>query len=606
MMRILRSPRGLLLVLLMLLFVSDLSLGATAVKKVAAGIRHFQAGRFDEADRAFVEAEVSDPENATIWFDRACALAAAGDAEKARKFFQQAALSRDTPLEIRCHYNLGCLAAGQAQALLGEDPESAEQAVREQSITQLLQAVGHYRDCLRLDTGHRDARHNLELIRLYIKHVQSIWETRDREKSRQEKNLLQFLAELEQRQTALWTTTRGLVSEDDSPRRRQHVKNAATEQRKLREEIDPLQEKVAKFFESPKEAAPTAPNQPAQAPATADPRTQAMQLLQQLASESNRIMNRAALGLESNDFQSAQQHQREVLDRFNQMFMVAAPFSTLLQRATRQQQQLVDVSTAVAGPAPAGAAAATSSQDSGAEDSGDGDSETEDAEPPAMAGSAQRDDVALAQQQSRVAEWSRMLTLKAQAEIKQVGANKSADASAPVIGPVDPAAPAGSGAEPPAEAAAQAAQQRAAMQAALQKAVSLGPDVERHAQAATTQLEKTNLTGALPEQRQALELLKEIAESLAQPPDENSQQQQDPQQGEQDQQGQSKQGEQNQQQGSSPPQDTSQPSQDPARSPQERALSTLRRARERERQHRDLRKQLQRAAARRVPVDRDW
>ena len=601
MIQILRSPRGLLLVLLMSLFASDLSLGATAVKKVASGIRHFQAGRFDEADRAFVEAEVSDPENATIWFDRACALAAAGDVEKARNFFQQAALSRDTPLEIRCHYNLGCLAAGQAQALLGEDPESAEQAVREQSITQLLQAVGHYRDCLRLDTGHRDARHNLELIRLYIKHVQSIWETRDREKSRQEKNLLQFLAELEQRQTALWTTTRGLASEDDSPRRRQHGKNAATEQRKLREEIEPLQEKVAKFFESPKEAAPTAPNQPAQDPATADPRTQAMQLLQQLASESNRIMNRAALGLESNDFQPAQQHQREVLDRFNQMFMVAAPFSTLLQRATRQQQQLVDVSTALVGPVPAGAAAATSSQDSGAEDSG-----AEDAEAPAIAGSAQRDDVALAQQQSRVAEWSRMLTLKAQAEIKQVGANKSADESAPVIGPVDPAAPAGSGAEPPAEAAAQAAQQRAAMQAALQKAVSLGPDVERHAQAATTQLETTNLAGALPEQRQALELLKEIAESLAQPPDENSQQQQDPQQGEQDQQGQSKQGEQNPQQGRSPPQDTSQPSQDPARSPQERALSTLRRARERERQHRDLRKQLQRAAARRVPVDRDW
>ena len=450
MIQILRSPRGLLLVLLMSLFASDLSLGATAVKKVASGIRHFQAGRFDEADRAFVEAEVSDPENATIWFDRACALAAAGDVEKARNFFQQAALSRDTPLEIRCHYNLGCLAAGQAQALLGEDPESAEQAVREQSITQLLQAVGHYRDCLRLETGHRDARHNLELIRLYIKHVQSIWETRDREKSRQEKNLLQFLAELEQRQTALWTTTRGLASEDDSPRRRQHGKNAATEQRKLREEIEPLQEKVAKFFESPKEAAPTAPNQPAQDPATADPRTQAMQLLQQLASESNRIMNRAALGLESNDFQPAQQHQREVLDRFNQMFMVAAPFSTLLQRATRQQQQLVDVSTALVGPVPAGAAAATSSQDSGAED----------AEAPAIAGSAQRDDVALAQQQSRVGEWSRMLTLKAQAEIKQVGANKPADESAPAIGPVDPAAPTGSGVEPPAAAAAQAARGR--------------------------------------------------------------------------------------------------------------------------------------------------
>ncbi|MEE3370765.1 MAG: hypothetical protein VX346_15605 [Planctomycetota bacterium] len=593
-----RCPGGLLLVLLISLLASDLSVGATAVKKVADGIRHFQAGRFDEADRAFVEAEVSDPENATIWFDRACALAAAGEVEKARKFFQQAALSRDTPLEIRCHYNLGCLAARQAQTLLGEDPGSAEQAVREQSLSQLLQAVGHYRDCLRLDTDHSDARHNLELIRLYIKHIQSIWESRDREKSRQEKNLLQFLAELEQRQTVLWTTTRGLASEEDSPRRRQNVKHTATEQRKLREEIEPLQEKVEAFFQSPKPAGPTGTNPPAQDPA-ADPRAQAMQLLQQLANESNQAMNRAALGLESNDFQAAQQQQREVLDRLNQMFMVSAPFGNLLQRATQQQQQLVDVSTALVEPAPTDAATVAAAQDSGTGDSGTGDSGTGDVQTSATAGAAQRDYVALAQQQTRVAEWSRMLTLKAEAEIKQTAANESESESAPVIGPIDPSVPSGSGAEPSAEAAAQAEQQRAAMKEALEKAVSLGPDVERHAQAASSQLEKTDAVSALPEQRQALELLKEIAKSLAQPPDEKSQQQQDPEQGEQEQQQDPQQGEQNQQQ-------PSPSSQDPTRSPREQALSTLRRARERERQHRDLRKQLQRAAARRVPVDRDW
>ena len=598
MIRIARRSAGPLLVLLVSLLASDSSLGAIAVKKVAAGIRHFQAGRFDEADRAFVEAEVSDPENATIWFDRACALAAAGEVEKARKYFQQAALSRDTPLEIRCHYNLGCLAAGQAQALLGEDPGAAEQAVREQSISQLLQAVGHYRDCLRLDADHADARHNLELIRLYIKHVQSIWEARDREQSRQEKNLLQFLAELEQRQTALWAMTRGLASEEDSPRRRQQVKASATAQRKLREEVEPLQEKVAEFFQSPQEAAPAGPNPPAQDPA-ADPRAQAIQLLQQLASESNQIMNRAALGLESNDFEAAQQQQREVLDRFNQMFMVAAPFGNLLQRATQQQQQLVDVSTAVVEPSPTAAATDAASSDSETGNSETGGTETGGTQTSATAGAAQRDDVALAQQQSRVAEWSRMLTLKAEAEIKQTAANETAHESAPLIGPVDPSAPAGSGAEPSAGAAAQAAEQRAALQEALQKAVSLGPDVERHAQAAASQLEKTHVADALPDQRQALELLKEIGKSLEQPPDENSQQQQNPEEGEQEQQQDSQQGEQNQQQDSSSPQD-------PTKSPQEKALSTLRRARERERQHRDLRKQLQRAAAGRVPVDRDW
>ena len=585
MIRVSRCLLDLSPVLVLLLSASGFSAEPTAVKKVAAGIRHFQAGRFDEADQAFVEAEVSDPENATIWFDRACALAAAGDREEARKFFQQAALSRDTPLEIRCHYNLGCLAAGQAQSLLGEDPGAAEQAAREQSLSLLIQAVGHYRDCLRLAADHRDARHNLELIRLYIKHIQAIWEARDREKSRQEKNLLQFLAELEQRQTSLWNGTRALVSQEDSPRRRQTVRTSAAGQRRLREETEPLKEKVEQFFQPPDGTAPAGTKRPLQGQDTPAPQTQAKQLLQQLATEANQMMNRAALGLESGDFPVAQQHQREVLDRFNQMFMVAAPFGNLLQRATQQQQQLVDASVAMTG------------QVRSEQETAGTDSLSESSAAPGLPGAAASDYVGLAHQQSRVAEWSRMLTLKAQTELQQADTSGADTASPAVIGPVAPAAP-GAGADPPADAAAHAAQQRAARQEALQKAVSLGPDVERHAQAATSQLEDQAAAEALPDQRQALELLKEIAKSLAQPQDQDSQQQ-DPEEGEQDPQQDSGNGKQDQQQRNSP-------SQDPAKSPQEKALSTLRRARERERQHRDLRKQLRRASARRVPVDRDW
>ena len=155
------------------------SLGAnpasTAVEKVREGIRYFVSGEFESADKSFTEADEAEPDNATIAFDRACALAASGDVEKveeARSFFRDAALARDIKLAGRAHYNLGTLSAEQGRATLGENPIEVATEKREEGVSQLLAAVGHYRDCLKIDKGHQDARHNLELIRLFIKHIQ--------------------------------------------------------------------------------------------------------------------------------------------------------------------------------------------------------------------------------------------------------------------------------------------------------------------------------------------------------------------------------------------------------------------------------------------------
>ena len=131
------------------------SLGAnpasTAVEKVREGIRYFVSGEFESADKSFTEADEAEPDNATIAFDRACALAASGDVEKAeeaRSFFRDAALARDIKLAGRAHYNLGTLSAEQGRATLGENPIEVATEKREEGVSQLLAAVGHYRDCL--------------------------------------------------------------------------------------------------------------------------------------------------------------------------------------------------------------------------------------------------------------------------------------------------------------------------------------------------------------------------------------------------------------------------------------------------------------------------
>ena len=110
------------LVIVCCLFAVGIGPSSTAVQKVRDGIGHFGSGDYEAAAQAFSEADVAEPENETIQFDRACVLAATGDTDKAQELFRQTSLSQDGSLAAQSHYNLGCLAAATARAILGDDP----------------------------------------------------------------------------------------------------------------------------------------------------------------------------------------------------------------------------------------------------------------------------------------------------------------------------------------------------------------------------------------------------------------------------------------------------------------------------------------------------
>jgi len=603
-----------LICVLTLTVAGELALASTAVDKVREGVRSFADGDFEAAGKAFSEADVVRPENATIVFDRACALAATGDAEKARELFQQAALVRNIDLAARSHYNLGSLSAEQGRATLGDDPVAADPTQREQGLSQLLSAAGHYRDCLRLDADHSDARHNLELIRLFVKHIEAQWEQHDREKARQEMGLLELLSVIEERQRALRSTVRMLMDETDSPQRRQVALETAHQQEELREELAPLKEKIAEQFAAAQQAPPGGgfSNQhPSQDPSAGRQMEQAQKLLTQLADEVGSRMIDAASTVAAGDFPSAAEKQRGVLDPLNQIFMAVAPFTTVLRRATSQQEQLTATSKAVIGvDSPAGASAPHDDGEAG----GEGQPENASADDVTAEVTAEVDAPELEWEQTTIAEWSRMLSLKARSELPRVEAQLQAaqqaeadPAQAPDPGQAtkddDPGHPHG--------ASADSSAQLEGLQQSLQKAIELAPKVEQHSTDAATHLGKSDLAGALPDQQQAQQLLHEIAEPLQQenqqPPDEQNDKQQgqdqnqNPQQ--QDQQQDQKQDQKQDQEQQQPEQQTEQQS---AQSPQQRAMSVVRRARQRERQHRDLQMQLQKMVGGRAPVDRDW
>ncbi len=597
------------LIAVLCLFAVGIGPSSSAIRKVREGIGHFRSGDYEASAQAFSEADVAEPENETIQFDRACALAASGDAEKAQELFRQTSLSQDALLAAQSHYNLGCLAASTARAILGDDPAATAPQQRPEAISQLMAAVGHYRDCLRIDQDHEDGRYNLELIRLFLKHIQALWEQQDREKSREEMGLLEFLAMIEQRQTEIRTITGALGGEPDSPQRRQAAQETADSQRELYQEIEPLQDKIHEQFQQAAQSQPPGagsdPNQTS-APSQAE---QAEQLLSQLANEAGKLMLQAAAAIDESTFESARITQKDSLDRLNQIFMAAAPFANVLQRATDRQRDLVATSEQILGDtrgdeteeSTANSVANTpddASSDPAASASGQSNSATPDADFPEVGW-----------QQSRVTDWSRMLSLKAEAELPSLEAQQQALAQADESAETTPQP------DPDADQTEQQssqpdpAQQLEALKQSMQKAIELGPQVEEHSSSAVQHIQDESIQDASPDQQAALRLLEEIAEPLSQQDqdqqqqgdDQNEQQQQDQQQQDQQQQDQQQQDQQQQEQ-----QQQQQEEQQNERSPQERAMSALRRARERERQHRDLQKQMQQIIGGRIPVDRDW
>lgn len=526
-----------------------------ARQQVKSGLERFQAGDLEGAEKAFADADVALPEDSRVAFDRACVLAAKGDADKALELFRKAALSRDPAVVASAHYNLGGVMVGKAKAAFGAEPEAAQPEARQAGLQALVAAIGHYRDCLKIDPAHAQARGNLEVLRLWIKHMQDVWAKRDREQRRQDQDALAMLQMIETEQTQLRQQVRSSAAEPDSPRRRQAIRQTHKAQVDLAEEIEPLKEKLKAVVQPP---APAAGAAPAPAPAPPDPQQveKIMGVLNDLTDRSHTAMVKAGLQLEKQELDQARASQATALEALNEIYRGLAPFQNLLQKATGTEQDLVNQSQEFV-------------------DAQKADPKTE----------PKLDVDEAARRQTLVTSWSEVLPRKAEQELKQLEADPAAK-SAP--GPQPAPAP-----DPKQEEA------KAGLRQALQKAVELSPKIQELSQNATDELKKKTLAAALTKQEEALKLLQEIAASLPKqepPPEQNQDQQNQPQK-----QGQPPQAEppkNDQKDGAKKP-----PQQNPS---QQQAEAALRKVRQRDREHRERQKQLQGNVSGGEPRGKDW
>jgi hypothetical protein len=358
---------------------------------------------------------------------------------------------------------------------------------------------------------------------------------------------------------------KSVAEEPDSPRRRQAISTTASGQRQIQEEIEPLKGKIAESLQPPTAQGASASTNPS----TDDKTRQAMELLTKLADQAGEAMLAAADDLDESSLDEAIPDQNKVLELLDQIYMGVVPFPALLERAISTEQQLIDqVAPAVNQP--------------GEEQPGeetDREKTEDDVEP------IELDHDEVAWNQEFVSGWARVMGPKAAQNLKQLEEMGDAALGAQA-GP--------SNAQQPGTDPAAAKEQLEGLKQSMQKAVELAPKVEERSSEAAEKLRAEKPAAALPNQEQALELLKEIAEPLPK----QEQNQQDQQQN-QDQQ---KEREQDQQSG----QDQKQQEERQRDLSRQQAEAVLRKVRERQRERRDLEKQLQQYLARPGQVDKDW
>lgn len=514
---------------LMVFLLSGPVLAGESQARVREGLKLYQQQQFEKASQEFAAAEnelqQQKSEDAAIAaFDEACAWHRKGESEKARTAYLRAGLSKDRTIATASHFNLGTMAAETARKLAGEQPDQVPPDQRQAILDELKQAVGSYRHCLEIQPDHTASRRNLEIVRNWIKHYSDRWREIDRQKKRDETNLIQFLDFLMQTQSTLRETVLQLP-ENANADLYAELKRAQDE---LNGEIPTLLDKIATDLQPQ----PTPQNSAA---SSVPPEIQeGIKLLQSWANQAGENMTSAGRQLARQEPKDASVDQQLAVDELDKIRDAVIPFQPLLAEELRDQTKIAD-------------ALKTDNEPHESLESPTPASDHAEASSPA-APAAIVDIEPLVRDQEKALRKARLLAPKADAELKQL------ESQPPAVSPADPATvkPATGNADA-VDASQPASPDPEEVKAGLRKAVELAPAAVEAMESAVQSLRRQEVASAAPFAEEARRILEEIQQ--AQPKQPQDPQEQNEKQDEQQEQKNDDKGDQQQNNKSDPQKD---------------------------------------------------
>jgi Ca-activated chloride channel homolog len=613
-----------------ILFLASLAASNPAdnpAEAISEGLRAYGKGDFDKARDRFATAreqfDSADAGKAAIAaFDQACAAHKKGDTAQAREWYLKAGLARDKGLAASAHFNLGTLAAQEAARLAGEHPEAVPPDKRQEILDQVKAAVASFRHCVELQPDNSHARRDIELVRQWIKYYSDQWLAHDREKRRQETNLVAFLEFLIETQRALRESVKAFTATTPADA----FAEAKRLQNELEQEVPTLKEKIETELAPRPGASGSAPQ------ANTRELEQGITMLRDWASGAGDKMASAARQLDDRLTEPAAADQQAAIELMDKIWDAVIPFHPLLTRDLADQtaiaQSLAPASDGDAKSAAAESPAKDDPQQSKTQSTPSAKSPT-DAH---LALATEKENLApIMEIQERTLRRTQLLKLKAQAELARPEPPQSPDGAQ--RGPGSSGAkddPSGSGS---AESKPVDPKQ---LKAGYQKAIELAPKAAEKMERVVKSLKQKDRLSAAPPAEEARKILEEIQK--AQPKNEKQDQEQDKDkknedQKKQDQKDQQKKDEQQQDQrkddqkkkdevkkDQQQKKDQDKKKQDgadkadekkDAKQPQgqvsrDRIEEALRRVRERQEEKRERDRQLKARVIGRVPVEKDW
>jgi hypothetical protein len=473
------------------------------------GLRLYRADNFDKAREKFAAAHeefdrTDAAKSAVAAFDEACAFHRKGDMAHAREWYLKAGLAHDRVLAAAAHFNLGTLASEEARGLAGEHPENVAPDKRQEILDHLKGAVASFRHSLELEPDNSRARRDIELVRLWIKYYTDKWQAHDREKRRQETNLLAFLEYLIETQRALRESVKALPARTPADAFAE-LKRLEDE---LRDEIAPLKEKIRA------ELQPAQPNPGTASAASPQELEQGIALLQGWADAAGEKMSSAARQLDLRQAGPAAGEQQAAVDELEKIWDAVIPFAPLLARA------LTDQTLTAGGLKPAPSADSKSSQDESPEKKAPDRDKTAPPSPAAgpqhsSLGSAAEELARLGEIQERTLRRTRLLKPKAEVELA-----RHKQAPRPGAGQAGKDAKSGVDDTQNAPATQPESVDPKEIQAGYEKAIALAPQAVAHMERAALALEKKDRAAAYPPAEEARKVLEEIQK--AQPKNKDS------------------------------------------------------------------------------------
>ncbi len=469
-----------------ILIVSASFLQAGSSAELDRGIKAFQSGDFKQAVEVFAQAEKAAPTDPRIVYNLGAAQAAAGNFDDAVETLRKAALVDDVAVASKSLVLLGDISVAQAKLRVAPKPEETPDADRRASFAFLDAAEKSFGEAAELEPSVAETmRRNIEQIRSWKNRMEAEWNRFDRDKKRRELSLPQRFDWIEQVERGIRTKTKRIAAESQSPKKYQELYEASKTQQEVVEELPPLKETLRQALareDVPENGAGVRRN------------------VASLVAAVDKIAESATATRESlRNFQNenAVDGATKTVERLDYLRNALSPFEEIVQNAEKKQEALCKAN-------PSGSPV-----------------------PPTDAGNV----VDLAEQaweQGFIDVWTPLFVGKAKQQLAQIDEENETSKR-----------------QPEDDSERNSEERRAEnLRRAMELAVQYGPEIESAAAEAAQLLSETKSADALPKQRRALELLREILKPLQQ--DDKQKNQQNDSQNDQ----QNRQQQQNQQQNS--------------------------------------------------------